>query len=66
MPTECLGAYIVSMASNVSDVLVVMLLQKEAGMKSYLRVVPLFETNVFTECYKQLPFTLSHETIHFL
>ena len=44
MPTECLGAYIVSMASNVSDVLVVMLLQKEAGMKSYLRVVPLFET----------------------
>ena len=44
MPRECLGAYIVSMASNVSDVLVVMLLQKEAGMQSYLRVVPLFET----------------------
>jgi len=44
MPRECLGAYIVSMASNVSDVLIVMLLQKEAGMQSYLRVVPLFET----------------------
>jgi len=44
IPKECLGAYIVSMASNVSDVLVVMLLQKEAGMQSYLRVVPLFET----------------------
>jgi len=44
MPRECLGAYIISMASNVSDVLVVMLLQKEAGIPSYLRVVPLFET----------------------
>ena len=44
MPRECMGAYIVSMASNVSDVLVVMLLQKEVGIQSYLRVVPLFET----------------------
>ena len=43
-PKECLGAYIISMASNVSDILAVMVLQKEAGVKSYLRVVPLFET----------------------
>tara|TARA_B100001123_G_C15342064_1_gene1035425 strand:- start:2529 stop:5189 length:2661 start_codon:yes stop_codon:yes gene_type:complete len=44
LPRECLGAYVVSMTSNVSDVLTVMLLQKEAGIKKYLRVVPLFET----------------------
>ena len=44
LPKECLGAYIISMASNVSDILAVMVLQKEAGVKSYLRVVPLFET----------------------
>ena len=43
-PRECLGAYVISMASNVSDILVVMLLQKEAGVKSCLRIVPLFET----------------------
>ena len=44
LPRECLGAYVVSMASNVSDILAVMLLQKEAGLNKYLRVVPLFET----------------------
>ena len=44
LPRECLGAYVVSMTSNVSDILAVMVLQKEAGIKSYLRVVPLFET----------------------
>ena len=33
-----------SMASNVSDILAVMVLQKEAGVKNCLRVVPLFET----------------------
>ena len=44
LPRECLGAYIISMTSNVSDILTVMLLQKEAGMKSCLRTVPLFET----------------------
>ena len=43
-PRECLGAYVISMASNVSDILAVLLLQKEAGIKSYLRIVPLFET----------------------
>lgn len=43
-PSECLGAYIISMAEYPSDVLAVLLLQKEAGIKNPLRVVPLFET----------------------
>ena len=43
-PKECLGAYIISMTSCASDILTVMLLQKEAGIKNYLRIVPLFET----------------------
>jgi phosphoenolpyruvate carboxylase len=41
---ESLGAYVISMASNPSDILAVELLQKEAGVKYPLRVVPLFET----------------------
>ncbi len=44
LPQECLGAYIISMASNVSDILTVMFLQKESGIKTCLRIVPLFET----------------------
>lgn len=43
-PEESLGAYIISMAEYPSDVLAVLLLQKEAGIKHPLRVVPLFET----------------------
>lgn len=43
-PSECLGAYVISMAEYPSDVLAVMLLQKEAGIQQPLRVVPLFET----------------------
>lgn len=43
-PQECLGAYIISMAEYPSDVLAVLLLQKEAGIQHPLRVVPLFET----------------------
>ncbi len=43
-PSESLGAYIISMAEYPSDVLAVLLLQKEAGIKHALRVVPLFET----------------------
>jgi len=43
-PEESLGAYIISMAEYPSDVLAVLLLQKEAGIKYPLRVVPLFET----------------------
>ncbi len=43
-PPESLGAYIISMAEYPSDVLAVLLLQKEAGIQQALRVVPLFET----------------------
>ncbi len=43
-PQESLGAYIISMAEYPSDVLAVLLLQKEADIKHSLRVVPLFET----------------------
>lgn len=43
-PSESLGAYIISMAEYPSDVLAVLLLQKEAGIKHALRIVPLFET----------------------
>eukprot|EP00466_Bigelowiella_natans_P021325 jgi/Bigna1/91997/estExt_fgenesh1_pg.C_1570001 len=39
-----LGAYVISMATCASDVLVVELLQKEAGAKQPMRVAPLFET----------------------
>ena len=43
-PTECLGAYVISMTSAASDILAVYLMQKEANIKEKLRVVPLFET----------------------
>ena len=43
-PAESLGAYIISMAEYPSDVLAVLLLQKEAGIEHPLRIVPLFET----------------------
>ncbi|WP_043319664.1 phosphoenolpyruvate carboxylase [Microbulbifer sp. HZ11] len=41
---EGLGAYVISMARTSSDVLAVMLLQKIAGVREPMRVVPLFET----------------------
>jgi len=44
MGADSLGAYVISMASKPSDILAVKLLQKEAGVTSSLRVVPLFET----------------------
>lgn len=44
IPRESLGAYVITMASQPSDVLAVALLQKEAGVRHPLRVVPLFET----------------------
>ena len=44
LPPDSLGAYIISMAQTASDVLIVVLLQKELGVRSALRVVPLFET----------------------
>ena len=60
LPRECLGAYIISMSSKASDILTVVVLQKEAGIKSCLRTVPLFETlndlenahHVMQEIYK--------------
>ena len=44
LPRDGLGAYVISMASCPSDVLAVRLLQKEAGIRHPMRVVPLFET----------------------
>lgn len=45
---ESLGAYVISQATSASDVLAVMLLQKQFGMtpenRKMMRVVPLFET----------------------
>ncbi|MBB5321488.1 phosphoenolpyruvate carboxylase [Marinobacter oulmenensis] len=41
---EALGSYVISMASQPSDVLNVILLLREAGMSFPMRVVPLFET----------------------
>ncbi|WZZ29150.1 hypothetical protein YC2023_012551 [Brassica napus] len=43
LPSDCFGAYIISMATSPSDVLVVELLQRECHVKKPLRVVPLFE-----------------------
>jgi phosphoenolpyruvate carboxylase len=43
-PTQCLGAYVISMTSKASDILSVYFLQKQAQTKELLRVVPLFET----------------------
>ena len=44
LPNDSLGAYVISMARTASDVLAVVLLQRECGIKDLLRVVPLFET----------------------
>ena len=43
-PSECLGAYVISMTTSASDILSVSFLQKEAKIRDKLRVVPLFET----------------------
>jgi phosphoenolpyruvate carboxylase len=39
-----LGAYVISQCTSASDILAVLLLQLDAGVKKPLRVVPLFET----------------------
>lgn len=44
IPSESLGAYVISMTKQAADVLAVVLLQREAQVASPLRVVPLFET----------------------
>ena len=56
---ESLGAYVISQANTASDVLAVMLLQKQFGMTAangkLMRVVPLFETlDDLTNSPKQL------------
>lgn len=43
LPSDCFGAYVISMATSSSDVLVVELLQRECQVPKPLRVVPLFE-----------------------
>ncbi|KAI3716220.1 hypothetical protein L6452_23405 [Arctium lappa] len=43
LPSDCFGAYIISMATSPSDVLAVELLQRECHVMKPLRVVPLFE-----------------------
>ncbi|KAK9078200.1 hypothetical protein SSX86_002257 [Deinandra increscens subsp. villosa] len=43
LPSDCFGAYIISMATSPSDVLAVELLQRECRVIKPLRVVPLFE-----------------------
>lgn len=47
--TTSFGAYVISMTTSASDVLAVRLLQKEAGVKEHMRVVPLFETKLDLE-----------------
>ncbi|KAK9811208.1 hypothetical protein WJX73_010686 [Symbiochloris irregularis] len=44
LPPDSLGAYVISMARAASDVLAVVLLQRECGVRDYMRVAPLFET----------------------
>ena len=43
-PSELFGIYIISMASNVSDILIVNLLMKAAGVPWKMPIAPLFET----------------------
>ena len=41
---ESLGAYVISQCTSASDIMAVLMLQKDAGVKVPLRVSPLFET----------------------
>lgn len=43
LPSDSFGAYVISMATAPSDVLIVELLQRECKVLAPLRVVPLFE-----------------------
>jgi phosphoenolpyruvate carboxylase len=45
VPRNSLGAYVITMASQASDVLAVAVLQQLAGLPRPLRIVPLFETS---------------------
>jgi phosphoenolpyruvate carboxylase len=44
IPRDSLGAYVITMAGNPSDILAVALLQQESAIREPLRIVPLFET----------------------
>jgi phosphoenolpyruvate carboxylase len=44
IPHESLGAYVITMTHQASDILAVQVLQRAAGVEHPLRVVPLFET----------------------
>ncbi|HXD20883.1 MAG TPA: phosphoenolpyruvate carboxylase [Vicinamibacterales bacterium] len=44
IPRESLGAYVITMTRQASDILAVAVLQQAAGVERPLRVVPLFET----------------------
>jgi phosphoenolpyruvate carboxylase len=46
---ESLGAYVITMTRQASDVLAVHLLQQDSGVQQPLRVVPLFETDADLE-----------------
>jgi len=43
LPPDCFSAYVISMATSPSDVLIVELLQRECRVPKPLWVVPLFE-----------------------
>ena len=43
-PESAFGSYVISMASQPSDILTVILLLREMGLRRAMRVVPLFET----------------------
>ena len=45
IPHESLGAYVITMTHQASDVLAVQLLQRAMGVEQPLRIVPLFETS---------------------
>ncbi|MEZ9821247.1 phosphoenolpyruvate carboxylase [Shewanella sp. 10N.286.45.A1] len=57
-PARAMGSYVISMASQPSDVLTVLLLLKETGCPHPMRVVPLFETlddlNNASQCMSSL------------
>lgn len=44
MPPDFMGPYIISMAEHPSDLLAVLFLMKTAGVKTNVRICPLFET----------------------
>ncbi|MBA3639787.1 MAG: phosphoenolpyruvate carboxylase [Acidobacteria bacterium] len=48
-PAGSLGAYVITMTSQASDILAVEYLQRAAGVTTPLRVVPLFETSTDLE-----------------